>query len=123
MVFYAILFNPKANTFAFFWIDAKVWGVVFLALAIIVLFLLPWLDRSPVRSIRYRSWPFKLMLVLFLISFVILGYLGLQPPTPGKTLLAQVCTVFYFLFFITMPWFTRIGKFKEEPPRLTMKDH
>ena len=118
--FYSIL---RANTFAFFWIDAKVWGVVFMALAIIVLFLLPWLDRSPVRSIRYRSWPFKLMLVLFLISFVILGYLGLQPPTPGRTLLAQVCTVFYFLFFITMPWFTRMGKFKEEPSRLTMKDH
>ena len=118
--FYSIL---RANTFPFFWIDAKVWGVVFMALAIIVLFLLPWLDRSPVRSIRYRSLPFKIMLVLFVISFVILGYLGLQPPTPGKTLLAQVCTVFYFLFFITMPWFTRMGKFKEEPTRLTMKDH
>ena len=118
--FYSIL---RANTFPFFWIDAKVWGVIFMALAIIVLFLLPWLDRSPVRSIRYRSLPFKIMLTLFIVAFVILGYLGLQPPTPGKTLLAQVCTVFYFLFFITMPWFTRMGKFKEEPTRLTMKDH
>jgi len=118
--FYSIL---RANTIPFFWIDAKVWGVVFMALAIIVLFLLPWLDRSPVRSIRYRSWPFKVMLVLFIAAFVTLGYLGLQPPTPGKTLLAQACTVFYFLFFITMPWFTRMGTPKEEPTRLTMKDH
>ena len=118
--FYSIL---RANTFPFFWIDAKVWGVVFMALAIIVLFLLPWLDRSPVRSIRYRSLPFKIMLVLFVISFLILGYLGLQPATDGRTLVAQICTVFYFLFFITMPWFTRMGKFKEEPTRLTMKDH
>jgi len=118
--FYSIL---RANTIPFFWIDAKVWGVVFMALAIIVLFLLPWLDRSPVRSIRYRSWPFKFMLVLFVLAFITLGWLGLQPPTPGKTLLAQVCTIFYFLFFITMPWFTRMGTPKEEPTRLTMKDH
>ncbi len=118
--FYSIL---RANTFPFFWIDAKVWGVVFMALSIIVLFLLPWLDRSPVRSIRYRSAPFKIMLVLFILSFITLGWLGLNPPTPGKTLLAQVCTVFYFLFFITMPWFTRMGTPKEEPTRLTMKEH
>ncbi|MGH1426750.1 MAG: cytochrome b [Arenicella sp.] len=118
--FYSIL---RANTFPFFWIDAKVWGVVFMALSIIVLFLLPWLDRSPVRSIRYRSAPFKIMLVLFILSFITLGWLGLNPPTPGKTLLAQVCTIFYFLFFITMPWFTRMGTPKEEPTRLTMKEH
>ena len=118
--FYSIL---RANTFPLFWIDAKVWGVIFMALSIIVLFLLPWLDRSPVRSIRYRSAPFKIMLVLFVLAFITLGWLGLNPPTPGKTLLAQICTVFYFLFFITMPWFTRMGTPKEEPTRLTMKDH
>lgn len=118
--FYSIL---RANTYPFFWIDAKVWGVIFMALSLVVLFLLPWLDRSPVRSIRYRSAPFKIMLFLFVLSFLTLGWLGLNSPTPGKTILAQICTVFYFLFFITMPWFTRMGTPKEEPTRLTVKDH
>jgi len=118
--FYSIL---RANTFNFFWIDAKFWGVFFMALSIIVLFLLPWLDRSPVRSIRYRSAPFKIMLVLFLIAFVILGYLGMNAPTPVKTALAQVCTLIYFAFFFLMPWFTQMGTPKPEPERVTMKDH
>ncbi|MGH1541078.1 MAG: cytochrome b [Arenicella sp.] len=118
--FYSIL---RANTFNFFWIDAKVWGVVFMGLSIVVLFLLPWLDRSPVRSIRYRSAPFKIMLVLFLISFFTLGYLGMNAPTPAKTLLAQVCTILYFAFFVLMPWFTQMGTPKQEPERVTMKEH
>ena len=118
--YYSIL---RANTVNFFWIDAKVWGVIFMALAIVVFFLLPWLDRSPVKSIRYRSAPFKIALVLFLIAFFILGYLGMKSPTPGRTLLAQVCSIIYFAFFILMPWFTSIGKTKPLPDRVTVKEH
>lgn len=118
--FYSIL---RANTVNFFWIDAKFWGVFFMGLSIAVLFLLPWLDRSPVRSIRYRSMPFKVMLVLFLVAFVILGWLGMNSPTPAKTLLAQACTIIYFAFFLLMPWFTRMGTPKPLPDRLTVKDH
>ncbi len=118
--YYSIL---RANTFNFFWIDAKVWGVVFMGLAIAVFFLLPWLDRSPVKSIRYRSAPFKLALVLFLIAFFVLGYLGMNSPTPARTLLAQVCSIIYFAFFILMPWFTSIGKTKPVPDRVTSDAH
>ena len=103
--------------------DAKFWGVMFMGASLIVLFLLPWLDRSPVRSIRYRSMPFKVMLVVFVVSFFILGYLGMNAPTPTKTILAQVCTTAYFAFFLFMPWFTQMGTPKQEPERLTMKDH
>lgn len=118
--YYSIL---RANTFNFFWIDAKIWGVVFMGLSIIVFFLLPWLDRSPVKSIRYRSMPFKVALVLFLIAFFILGYLGMNSPTPVRTLMAQICTVIYFAFFFLMPWFTSIGKTKPVPDRVTYDAH
>lgn len=114
--FYSIL---RANTFNFFWIDAKFWGVFFMGLSIVVLFLLPWLDRSPVKSIRYRSAPFKIMLVLFVIAFFILGWLGMRGPTPLFTIMAQICTLIYFAFFLLMPWFTSIGKTKPEPKRVT----
>ena len=63
--------------------------------SIMVLFLVPWLDRSPVKSIRYRSYPFKVAITLFVIAFFVLGYLGMQPVSPGRTLVAQVGTVFY----------------------------
>ena len=118
--YYSIL---RANTVNFFFIDAKVWGVVFMGLSIVAFFLLPWLDRSPVKSIRYRSMPFKIALVLFLIAFFILGYLGMNSPTPGRTLLAQVCSIIYFAFFILMPWFTSIGKTKPVPDRVTVDHH
>lgn len=98
---------------------AKFWGVMLMGLSLVVLFLLPWLDRSPVRSIRYRSAPFKIMLVLFVIAFFILGWLGMRAPTPLFTIMAQVCTVIYFAFFFLMPWFTSIGKTKPEPKRVT----
>ncbi len=103
--------------------SGKAWGVVLMAAAIVCFFLLPWLDRSPVKSIRYRSMPFKIALALFLVAFFILGYLGMNAPTPGKTLLAQVCTVIYFAFFALMPWFTSIGKTKPEPTRVTFDAH
>ena len=103
--------------------SGKAWGVILMAAAIVCFFLLPWLDRSPVLSIRYRSLPFKVALVLFLIAFFILGYLGMNAPTPAKTLLAQICTVVYFAFFALMPWFTSIGKTKAEPTRVTYDAH
>lgn len=118
--YYSIL---RANTFSFFWIDAKVWGVVFMALSLVVFFLLPWLDRSPQKSIRYRSMPFKVALVIFLIAFFLLGWLGMNPVTPLNTILAQIGTVAYFAFFILMPWFTSIGKGKPVPDRVTYDNH
>jgi len=116
--YYSIL---RANTINFFWIPAKFWGVFFMGWSILVLFLVPWLDRSPVKSIRYRSYPFKVAITLFVIAFFILGYLGMQPVSPGRTLVAQVGTVFYFAFFFMMPFYTRWGTPKPVPDRVTFK--
>ncbi len=96
-------------------------GVVVMGAAIVVLFFLPWLDRSPVKSVRYRGPLFKIALAIFVISFVILGYLGVQPSTPVKTLLAQIFTALYFAFFLLMPWYTKIDKTKPVPERVTDK--
>jgi ubiquinol-cytochrome c reductase cytochrome b subunit len=113
--YYSIL---RANVYNFLWVDAKIWGVFFMFLAIIMFFLLPWLDRSPVKSIRYRGWMFKTALALFAISFVVLGYLGTQPAAGPNLLIAQVCSVIYFLFFFLMPWYTRLDKTKPVPERV-----
>ncbi|MFC3607189.1 cytochrome b [Stutzerimonas tarimensis] len=96
----------------------KLLGVVAMGAAIAVLFVLPWLDRSPVKSMRYKGWMSKVALVLFCISFVILGVLGVLAPTPGRTLLSQVCTAVYFLYFILMPFYTKIEKTKVVPERI-----
>jgi ubiquinol-cytochrome c reductase cytochrome b subunit len=114
--FYSIL---RANTINFFWLDAKLWGVIFMGLGVMVLFLLPWLDRSAVRSIRYRGKLYKFALGVFVVSFLILGYLGVLPPTPGRTLVAQICTVLYFLFFLLMPVFTKLDRTLPVPDRVT----
>ena len=103
--------------------SGKAWGVILMGSALVMFFLLPWLDRSPVLSIRYRSLPFKIALALFLVAFFVLGYLGMNAPTPGRTLVAQICTVVYFSFFILMPWFTSIGKTKPVPDRVTYEAH
>ncbi|MBT3186997.1 MAG: cytochrome b [Candidatus Thioglobus sp.] len=94
-------------------------GVVGMFAALLILIALPWLDRSKVKSIRYRSLPYKIALGVFVVSFIILGYLGMQPVTPVNAFLARVFTATYFGFFILMPWFTSIGKTKEVPTRLT----
>ncbi|MGB0964795.1 MAG: cytochrome b [Litorivicinus sp.] len=114
--FYAIL---RAITFPMFGLDAKFWGVVFMGAAIAMLFVLPWLDRSPVRSMRYKGWYSRIALVLFCVSFVVLGVLGVLPSTPGRTALAQACTAIYFAYFILMPWYTRMEKCKPVPQRVT----
>jgi ubiquinol-cytochrome c reductase cytochrome b subunit len=114
--YYSIL---RANVYNFFWIDAKIWGVVFMGLAIVAFFFLPWLDRSPVKSIRYRGWMYKTALTLFSIAFVVLGYLGMKPASGINLILAQVFSVIYFAFFILMPWYTKIDKTKPVPERVT----
>jgi ubiquinol-cytochrome c reductase cytochrome b subunit len=103
--------------------DAKFWGVVVMGAAVLILFALPWLDRSPVKSIRYRpSWN-KVLYGLFVIVFGILGYLGIQPVSDAKTLMAQIGTLFYFGFFLLMPWWSRLGEFKALPDRVTFQPH
>jgi ubiquinol-cytochrome c reductase cytochrome b subunit len=114
--FYSIL---RANTINFLWIDAKVWGVVCMGLSTMIFFLLPWLDRSPVKSIRYKGPIFKTALTIFVISFFVLGWLGTETVSEGKTLLAQIFTVLYFLFFILMPWYSKMDKTKPVPQRVT----
>ena len=94
-------------------------GVLAMFAALLIFFALPWLDRSKVKSIRYRSLPYKIALGIFVVSFVWLGYLGMQPVTPINAFLARVFTATYFGFFILMPWFTSIGQTKPVPERLT----
>lgn len=104
-------------------IDAKFWGVVVMGGAVIILFFLPWLDHSPVRSIRYRpTWHWYLY-GLFVINFVVLAYLGVQPPSPTGERVSQVGTLFYFGFFLLMPWWSRLGEFKPVPERVTFHAH
>ena len=114
--FYAML---RAATYPLFGVPAKFWGLVVMAGAIIVPFVLPWLDRSPVKSIRYKGMISKVMLGLFVISFLILGYLGTIAPSPVSTMMAQVCTAFYFAYFMLMPWYTKVEKTKPVPDRVT----
>jgi ubiquinol-cytochrome c reductase cytochrome b subunit len=94
-------------------------GVLAMFAALGVFFLLPWLDRSPVKSIRYRSPIYKWILGTFVLSFIVLGWLGVQPVTPLYALLARIFTTLYFAFFILMPWFSTLGKTKEVPERVT----
>lgn len=122
--YYSIL---RANTVSFFWIDAKLWGVIFMGLAIALFFVLPWLDRSPVRSIRYRGWQYKFWLTLFVISFIVLGYLGFKNPDHVDLILfknviwAQIFTIVYFLFFFLLPFYSKSEKIKPEPERVSFK--
>jgi ubiquinol-cytochrome c reductase cytochrome b subunit len=94
-------------------------GVIAMGGAIVVLFMLPWLDRSKVKSVRYRGGIFKKALLLFVIAFVGLGYLGTQPATPGATTVARILTAVYFGFFLLMPLYTRWEKTKPVPERVT----
>jgi len=98
----------------------KFWGFIAFAASVAIPFMLPWLDRSPVKSWRYRGNLNKVMLILFVASFLILGVLGVKAPTPERTLLAQICSVFYFGFFLFMPIWSSIDKTKPVPERVTM---
>ena len=102
----------------FFFIDAKVWGVVLMGLAVMIFFALPWLDVSPVKSIRYKGVLYKSALGVFVIVFFMLGYFGTQPVSPFATYMAQLCTILYFAFFFLMPWYSRMDRTKPVPPRV-----
>ena len=78
--------------------------------AIVIPMALPWLDRSPVKSMRYKGSISRIMLMIFVISFFILRYLGTQAPSKAGTIAAQICTALYFAYFILMPWYTRVKK-------------
>ncbi len=103
--------------------DAKFWGVVLMGVSVLILAAMPWIDLSPVKSIRYRPDWHKWVYVVFGIAFLILGYLGVQAPTAGRTLVAQICTFIYFGFFMLMPWWSTMGKFKPVPSRVTFQPH
>ena len=94
-------------------------GVIAMFLASALFFLLPWIDRSPVKSLRYRGWKFKTALAAFVISFLSLGWLGMQLATPLYTWIARFFTVVYFLFFILMPFYTSTDNDKSVPERVT----
>lgn len=98
----------------------KLFGFITMGVAVAILFVLPWLDRSPVKSIRYKGTVSKVAIVIFAASFVILGLLGVKAPTPARTLLAQICTVLYFGFFVGMFFWTKMEKTSPEPERVTM---
>ena len=101
----------------------KLLGVLVMFGAIAVLFLVPWLDKAKVRSIRYRGTLAKIMLAIFAVSFVWLGKIGAGPGTdPVETWIGRVLTFLYFAFFITMPIWTRADKVKQVPDRVTMHD-
>ncbi|MCU7799912.1 MAG: cytochrome b N-terminal domain-containing protein [gamma proteobacterium symbiont of Lucinoma myriamae] len=94
-------------------------GVIAMGASIVILFFLPWLDRNPVKSIRYRAGWYKILIAIFVVTFIILGILGTLSPTDGRTLLAQICTVYYFAFFLLMPFYTKLEKNKPVPERTT----
>jgi ubiquinol-cytochrome c reductase cytochrome b subunit len=111
--FYAILRampNPGLGAFA-------------MAMSLVVLIVLPWLDRSPVKSVRYRPLSWKIALTVFVVSFVALGYFGLTPPSALYVLLARICTGLYFAFFFLMPFYTRGESTSRVPERLTSDTH
>ena len=122
--FYSML---RAIVWPILGVEAKFWGVVVMGAGVVILAFLPWLDRSPVKSIRYRGPIFKTLLALFVFSFLTLGFLGTQAPNyaffgliPGAPV-AQLMTAYYFLFFLTMPWWSKIDKCKPVPERVRFK--
>ena len=113
--FYAML---RAVTFPLFGLSAKFWGLIVMGAAIAIPAILPWLDRGPVKSIRYKGLLSRLMLAVLVVSFVVLGYLGTIPPSPTATAAAQIFTVLYFAFFLLMPWYSRIDRTRPVPDRI-----
>jgi ubiquinol-cytochrome c reductase cytochrome b subunit len=97
----------------------QVWGVLVMGAAIVVLFFVPWLDRSPVKSVRYRGPLYKVALAVLVVSFIILGVCGMKPPSGIYPLLSKICTATYFAFFLLMPWYTKFDSVKPVPTRVT----
>lgn len=107
----------------FFLFDAKFWGVIVMGGSVVIFFFLPWLDNSPVKSIRYRPQGQKYIYGVFVVTFVILGYLGIQPPSPVGEKVSQLGTLIYFGFFLAMPWWSKMGQFKPVPSRVNFVAH
>lgn len=104
-------------------LEAKFWGVAVMGGAVIIMFFLPWLDKSPVKSIRYRpSWQ-KWLYGIFVVNFFVLGYLGVLPPSPIGQIVSQIGTVYYFAFFMLMPVWTPLGEFRAVPERVVFQPH
>jgi len=119
-----VILLAAAGVAAMMWaIDPKFWGVVVMGGSVIILFFLPWLDFSPVRSIRYRPSWHKYLYGIFVINFLVLGYLGVQPPSAIGERVSQVGTMFYFGFFLLMPWWSTLGEPKPVPERVTFVPH
>lgn len=97
----------------------QIWGVIGMGAAIVFLFFLPWIDRGPVKSIRYRSTAYKVNLALFVISFIILGKLGMEVATEGKTIVARICSFYYFAYFFILFAISKNEKTKPVPERVT----
>jgi ubiquinol-cytochrome c reductase cytochrome b subunit len=114
--FYAML---RAATFPLFGMSAKFWGLVVMVSAIAIPLALPWLDKSPVKSIRYKGVLSRWALRLFVVSFFVLGWLGVMPATKTYTIMAQFFTLIYFAYFVLMPWYTTVEATKPEPERVT----
>jgi ubiquinol-cytochrome c reductase cytochrome b subunit len=98
-------------------------GAFLLLLAVAAFLFLPWLDRSPVKSIRYKGWMSRTALALFAVSFIALGYLGLQPAEGVYVVLARIFAVIYFAFFILMPFYSKLDPVKPVPERVTYHAH
>jgi ubiquinol-cytochrome c reductase cytochrome b subunit len=98
-------------------------GALLMALSLVCFILLPWLDRSPVKSIRYRPFFHKVFYGIFVLVFLTLAFLGTKPPSPAATLIAQICALVYFAFFLGMPFWTPLGTFKQPPERVRFKPH
>ena len=97
----------------------KLMGVMAMGAAILVLFFLPWIDRNPIRSIRYRSLAYKVLLFSFVIAFIVLGYFGMQAPTPAGTFISRLCALIYFGFFVGLYFVSKSEKSKPLPERVT----
>jgi ubiquinol-cytochrome c reductase cytochrome b subunit len=123
MIKIAILVGALVVSALMLAIDAKFWGVVIMGGATIILFFLPWLDQSPVRSIRYRPTWHKYVYGLFVVTFLVLGYYGVQPVTVLGTRISQIGTLIYFGFFLLMPIWSRMGEPKPVPTRVTFAAH
>ncbi len=104
-------------------VPSKGWGAFLMAMAIVFLFLLPWLDRCKVKSIRYRGWTYKVALAVFVVSFLALGFLGLQPASTGYVYAARFFGILYFAFFLLMPLYTAREKTKPVPERVVYHGH
>ena len=114
--FYSVL---RSITYPLFGIEAKFWGIVGMGASTVIILFLPWLDRSPVKSIRYKGPLFKIALGVFVVAFLTLGYLGMQAPTPAGIAIGQICSLLYFAFFLLMPIYSKLDKCKAEPERVT----